>query len=788
MWDDHCKLRSFGHEEARAKKDKSDSFFLEHRNKELRKRVAEMQSFERTAPVAVEGWRTGRGKSRREEHNNAVEVLAAGAADLPTLLWEATSEGEWEDKLRDGTSYRIQLPWDTELLWYPHWLRKEEADAMEEKVYEKVTMYHPTYQFQTHSGIVKETINRKGQAKICDEFNFAVQYSSRGQDATYSENLYLVDKMESWSRSLLRRVETAGETVFNAIWFNHYRDGTVTIQWHTDSDAGLGPDPIIGSMSLGCCREFCLKSKRPWLGERGRKGIIHLSFPLMHGSLLVMGRNSQRHWLHAVPAMEGARRERLNLTFRFYALDGLQAKMREASKAMTAEEQAGEGGKAEDESVFRRADKQRQPMRLRITPAHGVWQSGSEGIGARSLLRPVLVDAPADEKTTVGELEHRLLEHVLPAGLPPFRLALAGLPASNQPSKETVSSSNAGCIDLQQEAPLLAELERLCLHGQAGTTVLPSIVDLVAWPRAGSCVSSVATARREAVLAWRGMLRKEGDVPGGAFLQLELGRSPPGPYLPMPGPVDVPAGGDWISEVIGNLSGIQRKKRSGQPQQIVFHQCSEFVALYPHRPKSSVHLVLAPKRRVWRDKAGSGEAPLLRRLEVYAAHLVSYLQSEERPVPFAVGLRVRRGLVQHLHAHLLSMDMAAPNPQSFEKCQYLDFTGGPARFLSLRDAVDHLAKGKSLALLEVKEESSEPLRCHRCHQFFGDAVLELWRHLGRCEAWTPVKSPSLHQDYSEALALLEEMGFGSCGHDALLAALVAAHGSIEHAVSALTTH
>jgi len=34
------------------------------------------------------------------------------------------------------------------------------------------------------------------------------------------------------------------------------------------------------------------------------------------------GKNSQRHWLHAVPAMEGIHRERTNLTFRFWALEG----------------------------------------------------------------------------------------------------------------------------------------------------------------------------------------------------------------------------------------------------------------------------------------------------------------------------------------------------------------------------------------------------------------------------------------------------------------------------------
>lgn len=33
-------------------------------------------------------------------------------------------------------------------------------------------------------------------------------------------------------------------------------DGTVTIHWHTDGNEGLGPDPIIGSLSIGATRDF----------------------------------------------------------------------------------------------------------------------------------------------------------------------------------------------------------------------------------------------------------------------------------------------------------------------------------------------------------------------------------------------------------------------------------------------------------------------------------------------------------------------------------------------------
>ena len=38
----------------------------------------------------------------------------------------------------------------------------------QDTVTEKITMYHPTYLFQTPSGVTQETVNRKGQARICD--------------------------------------------------------------------------------------------------------------------------------------------------------------------------------------------------------------------------------------------------------------------------------------------------------------------------------------------------------------------------------------------------------------------------------------------------------------------------------------------------------------------------------------------------------------------------------------------------------------------------------------------
>ena len=50
----------------------------------------------------------------------------------------------------------------------------------------------------------------------------------------------------------------------------------------------------------------------------------------------MMGKNSQRHWLHAVPAMEGVHRERTNLTFRFWALEGMRTMRKERTNLLSS--------------------------------------------------------------------------------------------------------------------------------------------------------------------------------------------------------------------------------------------------------------------------------------------------------------------------------------------------------------------------------------------------------------------------------------------------------------------
>ncbi|WP_215396550.1 alpha-ketoglutarate-dependent dioxygenase AlkB family protein [Rheinheimera oceanensis] len=96
----------------------------------------------------------------------------------------------------------------------------------------------------------------------------------------------------------------------NCVLLNLYANGQQHMGWHADNEAELGDDPVIASVSLGAARRFELKHRRQhW----------QLALDLTPGSLLLMGRGCQQHWLHRLPKQSRVTEARLNLTFRYIA-------------------------------------------------------------------------------------------------------------------------------------------------------------------------------------------------------------------------------------------------------------------------------------------------------------------------------------------------------------------------------------------------------------------------------------------------------------------------------------
>jgi alkylated DNA repair dioxygenase AlkB len=95
---------------------------------------------------------------------------------------------------------------------------------------------------------------------------------------------------------------------FNSVLANRYRNGRDGMGWHRDSEAELGRDPVIASLSLGAMRRFALRHRHD--------ASTRIAFDLPPGALLVMAGQTQRHYLHALPKTARAVDERINLTFR----------------------------------------------------------------------------------------------------------------------------------------------------------------------------------------------------------------------------------------------------------------------------------------------------------------------------------------------------------------------------------------------------------------------------------------------------------------------------------------
>lgn len=106
---------------------------------------------------------------------------------------------------------------------------------------------------------------------------------------------------------LLSSVSLFSGEDFNSILLNYYRDDNDSIGFHFDNEPELGDNPIVAALSLGGPRVFTLKHKK--------KKYASVNLTLEDGSLVIMGLNCQRNWLHGINKNTGSN-PRISLTFR----------------------------------------------------------------------------------------------------------------------------------------------------------------------------------------------------------------------------------------------------------------------------------------------------------------------------------------------------------------------------------------------------------------------------------------------------------------------------------------
>lgn len=92
---------------------------------------------------------------------------------------------------------------------------------------------------------------------------------------------------------------------FNSVLLNYYRTGNDSMGWHSDNEKEIDAT-MIASLSLGGTRKMQFRSKQ---NNQKAEVLLH------HNSLLVM-KEFQTDWQHAIPKSNTLGQPRINLTFR----------------------------------------------------------------------------------------------------------------------------------------------------------------------------------------------------------------------------------------------------------------------------------------------------------------------------------------------------------------------------------------------------------------------------------------------------------------------------------------
>jgi alkylated DNA repair dioxygenase AlkB len=186
----------------------------------------------------------------------------------------------------------FNLP-DAEIIYYPHFFDKKEADAIFEQLKEEIPWQQDTIQVF---------------GKIHPQPRLTALFGNEGKPYSYSNIKMQPHPWNLLLQKIKSNIESISKTNFTTVLLNLYRDGKDSNGWHADNEKELGKNPIIASVSFGSERVFQLKHN----SILGLKQNILLE----HGSLLIMKGTTQHFWKHQIPKTSKPIGERINLTFR----------------------------------------------------------------------------------------------------------------------------------------------------------------------------------------------------------------------------------------------------------------------------------------------------------------------------------------------------------------------------------------------------------------------------------------------------------------------------------------
>lgn len=139
---------------------------------------------------------------------------------------------------------------------------------------------------------------------------------------TYSGTRFAPHPWPSALQALRARLAEETGVAFNSVLANRYRDGHDAMGWHSDDERELGERPMIASVSLGATRRFLLKPRSASIDGAADSATSRIALDLPHGSLLLMGGDTQKNYKHALLRTAKPVGERINLTFRKIVVAG----------------------------------------------------------------------------------------------------------------------------------------------------------------------------------------------------------------------------------------------------------------------------------------------------------------------------------------------------------------------------------------------------------------------------------------------------------------------------------
>lgn len=185
------------------------------------------------------------------------------------------------------------LPFQGEVTFHPNFFSVNEADGFFLVLQDRLAwQQEPIWMFG------KQVLQPRLTALYGDP-KVPYGYSGIAMEASpFTEELELIKN----------RLQAFTQQEFTHVLCNYYRDGQDSMGWHRDNEPVLGKNPTIASLTFGATRFFQM---RPY-GKKEPK----LSLELTHGSLLLMGGESQHFWEHQLPKTKKVLAPRINLTFR----------------------------------------------------------------------------------------------------------------------------------------------------------------------------------------------------------------------------------------------------------------------------------------------------------------------------------------------------------------------------------------------------------------------------------------------------------------------------------------